>query len=137
VNGYNNYPNGNSNRSVYYHPYAGYIVHNPHLFSGGAYGRIFPPVKPGTFMEAAKVMETILRDAEKIVHRIAVSREFSVAVMNAAQESKPNAVNELLRKIGIRYIPKVSYNPDGLYLEFFGTPETNNCCHLVLMLKWK
>lgn len=123
-----------------YHPYRTwhhYFPPQPYYFYPPAPRYPFPPVNPTQFMSSAKHMQIIMKDASILLSRMSHSREFSYALMEAAQESNQEKVNQLVKETGIQTTPKVSYTPDGLKLDFDIFVENLNCCHLSLSLKWR
>ena len=96
--------------------------------------RQFPEVDPSLFMTSAHHMQAIMRDASKLLDIMARSRKFSYDLMDAAQKSDKGKVNTLIQGTGIQTIPSVSYNPDGLRLQFQGKPEH---IQLILTLRWR
>ncbi|MDM5228657.1 hypothetical protein QUF73_21270 [Cytobacillus sp. NJ13] len=107
----------------YYHPI--------HLY------RTFPAVDPQMFMSSAKKMEVLMRDASTLLVNMAESKKFSYELMSAAQQSKKDAVEKMIKSTGISRIPAVSYTPDGLSLHFESDKEDpQKCCDLTLKLRW-
>ncbi|WP_066291516.1 hypothetical protein [Bacillus sp. FJAT-29937] len=103
----------------------------------GMSNRQYPTVDPGTFMSSAKDMENIMRDVSLLLTKMASSRAFSFELMSAAQASKLEKVNIMIKSTGIKHIPKVSYTPDGLVLHFESVNQLQDCCSLSLKLRWK
>lgn len=77
-----------------------------------------------------------MKDASILLDRMSNSKEFSLQLMGAAQESNQEKVNSLIKNTGIQTIPKVSYTPDGLQLAFSKNVNNLDCCHLRLSLRW-
>lgn len=98
--------------------------------------RSFPLVDPKIFMASAKHMQFLMLDASVILERMATNRKFSFDLMNAAQHSNKNKVQDLIRSTGIKSKPEVEYNPDGLRLLFLKDTTQANCCQLLLHLRW-
>lgn len=98
--------------------------------------RHYPDVNPGMFMNSAKGMEMLMKDASHLLAEMARSRKFSFDLMSAAQQSKADTVEKLIKSTGIKTIPKVTYTPDGLKLHFNSGQEYTNCCELALKLRW-
>lgn len=78
-----------------------------------------------------------MRDASTLLVKMAESKKFSYELMAAAQQSKKDAVEKMIKSTGISRIPAVSYTPDGLSLHFESDKEdTQKCCDLTLKLRW-
>lgn len=88
------------------------------------------------FMTSAKYMQALMKDASVLLEKMADSKEFAVKLMNAAQESKQQLVNDQIKQTGIQNIPSVSFTPDGLKLSFSKDIDHLNCCNLVLSVRW-
>ncbi|WP_282156156.1 hypothetical protein [Cytobacillus gottheilii] len=123
-----------------YHPpvrYLPYVHRNPLPFTGPH--RQFPTVDPGMFMNSAKELEVMMQSASVLLSKMAQSRSFSFELMSAAQESKMEKVQSLIKTTGITLLPKVEYTPSGLRLTFESSADSNaaaNCCQLALKLRW-
>jgi hypothetical protein len=114
----------------YPHAYQSYY-HPVHFY------RTFPAVDPQMFMSSAKKMEVLMRDASTLLVNMAESKKFSYELMSAAQQSKKDAVEKMIKSTGISRIPAVSYTPDGLSLHFESDKEdSQKCCDLTLKLRW-
>ncbi|MFO1445351.1 hypothetical protein KDN24_19550 [Bacillus sp. Bva_UNVM-123] len=124
------YHNGNMSSPSYFHNKYHNHYHPQHAF------RQYPTINPATFMKSAKEMETLMHDATLLLTKMASSRQFSFEFMSAAQASKQDKIQNMLKSTGIKRIPKVSYTPDGLYLNFESGIEQQKCCQLAVKLRW-
>ncbi|MBA4536028.1 hypothetical protein H1Z61_02450 [Bacillus aquiflavi] len=115
--------------------YHQYWIPYPVLYQHPAF-RQFPLVNPSVFMSSASAASMLLDNAKLVVEKVSKSKQFSTRLMNAAQQSKTTEVETIIKSTGIKNMPKISYTPDGLHLEFNDQNETN-CCHLVLMIRWR
>lgn len=106
-----------------------YFVPYPHI-------RQVTPVNPTMFMTSAKHMRIIMKDASILLDKMSDSRKFSLDLMAAAQVSDQEKVKQLLKDTGVQTMPKVTYTPDGLRLNFSSYVEDLDCCHLSLSLRW-
>ncbi|WML47088.1 hypothetical protein RCG23_16040 [Neobacillus sp. PS3-34] len=95
-----------------------------------------PVINPAFFMESAKTMQRVLEDAQTIVGKIAGSKQFSQQLMSAAQSGKMDAVRKIIYSAGVGQMPRISYNPDGLHLEFTASVHSQACCRLIVVLRW-
>lgn len=82
-------------------------------------------------------MQIIMKDASILLNRMASSRQFAFDLMTAAQNSEQAKVNQMLKNTGIQTTPKISFNPDGIILNFSSVAEDLDCCHLTLSLRWR
>ncbi|MCQ6276524.1 hypothetical protein JMM81_16545 [Bacillus sp. V3B] len=88
------------------------------------------------FMNSARQTKGLLKNADLILEKLAHSQQLSLDIMNAAQESKHDKVNELIKSTGIEKISEVSYTPNGLIITFTDKPNNIDCCHLILKVRW-
>lgn len=98
--------------------------------------RQFPQVDPSKFMNSAKYMQSLMRDASTLLDKMADSKDFAFKLMSLAQESKQKQIEKQIQETGIKNIPKVDYTPDGLRLKFETDSEHENCCTLTLAVRW-
>lgn len=100
---------------------------------------MFRPVSasnPDLLIKSAKSSQSLMGDAQKVVDLIASSKPFSTRLMAAAQESKTTVVTDMIKKTGIKTIPDIKYNPDGIRFDFY--PKTGDInTHLIISLKWR
>lgn len=108
----------------------------PNYFVPYPYQRQTTPVNPTMFMTSAQHMRIIMKDASILLDKMSDSRKFSLDLMAAAQVSDQEKVNQLLKGTGVQTMPKVTYTPDGLKLNFSTYVEDLDCCHLSLSLRW-
>jgi hypothetical protein len=132
------YPYYQPCRMTHYFPpnnYVPYWQQPPYFLPYQPY-RQLPAVNPSVFMTSAKHMQIIMKDASLLLAKMSSSRKFSFDLMTAAQNSNHGKVNQLLKGTGVQTMPKVSYTPDGLKLDFSSFAEDMDCCHLSLSLRW-
>ncbi|MFE8702376.1 hypothetical protein ACFYKX_17400 [Cytobacillus sp. FJAT-54145] len=138
---YPNHPNMNYYPQAQHMPpnytYNPYNAQMPHYrFYPQPYYRPFPQVNPDLFMQSAHHMQVLMKDASLLLDRMASSKEYAMNLMGAAQESKMQQVNDMIKGAGITTMPEVSYTPEGLKLYFKSKAEDIDCCHLSLTLRW-
>lgn len=97
----------------------------------------FPPVNPGHLNDSANESRKLMVEASKLLDRLATSKDFATALMEAAQRSETAEVERLIRSIGITSRVDVKYNPDGLHVEFKAEVGGVECCRLVIALRWR
>lgn len=128
----------------YYDSYNRANQYFPSFFSYGylyspyvqSLNRQLPTVNPAIFMNSAKEMEELMKDAGRLLTKIAASKQFSYELMSAAQASKVAIVTNMIKSTGVKKIPRISYTPDGLHLDFKMSDDNSNCCILTLKLRW-
>lgn len=110
-----------------YHPYLHYPLYN----------REFPEANPNLFVQSAKNALTLMSDVELCINKLANSNKLSKDIMNAAQASKTATVEQLIKSTGVKNMPDVSYNPDGITLKFDQRNKPPHCCYLSIQLRWR
>jgi hypothetical protein len=91
---------------------------------------------PDLLVKSAKSSQPLLIDANKVVNILATSISFSTRLMSAAQESKIDTVKDMIRKTGVKVVPDITYNPDGIRFDFHPITGMENC-HIIITLNWK
>lgn len=115
-----------------FHPYGNFF----YAYYPNYTCRQYPDVNPGMFMSSAKDMAILMNDASHLLAQMVKSKKFSLDLMSAAQQSKMDKVEQMIKSTGIKNIPKVAYTPDGLSLHFDSGKAYNECCKLTLKLRW-
>lgn len=98
--------------------------------------RQFLPVNPKMFMETAKKMDPLLKDAEVLMRHISSTEAFAKKLMNAAQQSNLNEVNQMIAQTGIKSKADIRFNPSGLILILSRKNDPLDCCHVELRVRW-
>lgn len=98
--------------------------------------RPLPEVDPKQLRNSAQDALLIISDANIILKRISLSDDFSRKLMKAAQESKPQIVEQLIKSLGTKNVPQIKYNPDGISLNFDHKSIAPHCCFLSFQLRW-
>lgn len=124
------------NPYAYYMPIPYCYQYPARINSGYPDIRQIPAVNPQIFMTSAKDMDILLKDASLVLAKMAKDKKFSYELINAAQLSKQETVEKMIKSIGTKFVPKVKYTPDGLTLTFNTGSEYQDCCSLVLKLRW-
>lgn len=91
---------------------------------------------PDLFIKSAKMSQSLLQDAKKVIDTCANSKQFSTRLMTAAQESNKAVVTSMIRQTGVKTVPDIKYSPDGLHLDFY-PKNGEDICHIVVSLKWR
>ncbi|MBA2174155.1 hypothetical protein H0266_04480 [Halobacillus locisalis] len=95
------------------------------------YYRPYPPVDPEQFTSAANHMEELLKEGEQISSKVKNSQSFATSLMSAAQQSKKDEVEQLLRTVDIHSEMEVSFTPDSLSIRL-----KRDDCKAKLVYKW-
>lgn len=119
----------------YYHPYGYYP--QPYYQSGHWHTRQMPPVDPNQLNLSAKQTRILMKEASRVLDKLADSKEFGRKLMTAAQASQNAEVKRLIKSIGVTSDVEVRYTPDGLRLELKSATEGHDCCKLQIALRWR
>jgi hypothetical protein len=98
--------------------------------------RSLPPVDTKMFIKSSKCIQNLMTSANTIVDKFASSPQFSVDIMTAAQFSNQKEVEKIIHSLGLKDVPKVSYTPDGLTIQFDTSENNFDVCHLSLKIRW-
>jgi len=101
------------------------------------YYRQYPPVDPTLFNQSAITMQKLMRDASRLLDRLAQSKQFAEKIMSAAQESHTAEVKKLIESIGVQSKVDIYYDPDGIRITLSASVQQVQCCRLVIALRWK
>ena len=97
--------------------------------------RPYSATNPDLLVKSAKTSQSIMLDVKKVMDTLATSKPFSNRLMTAAQASEKSVVIDMIRKIGIKNEPDITYNPDGIRFDFYPKAGEENC-HIIVSLKW-
>lgn len=100
------------------------------------YSREFPPVDPAVFTTSVMAFQSLMRDGNIILDRIAESDDFAYQLMDAAQKSDQVTVDQLIRSTGVSSDVKTSFTPDSIRFELRADVEGTDCCRLNMSLRW-
>ncbi|KAA0550212.1 hypothetical protein FZW96_02420 [Bacillus sp. BGMRC 2118] len=98
--------------------------------------REYPPVDSTKFSESATTFRGLMKDASKVLDRLADSKAFAHDVMSAAQLSNTVKVEQLIESTGLNSKVTPTFNPDGLTMVFHDQVEQTDCCKLTMTLRW-
>lgn len=96
----------------------------------------FPPVNPEHLKSSAKKFQALMKEAQQIVVRIGNDEKFAYELMNAAQLSQKEKVENMIKSTGITIKSKVDFTPTGIRIFLDNSDEFNNCCDLLIALRW-
>lgn len=118
---------------ILFPPHAGAMDMNRER--GGTF-RPYSATNPDQLVKSAKTSQSLMLDVKKVMDTLATSKPFSNRLMTAAQASKMSVVIDMIRKLGIKNEPDITYNPDGIRFDFYPKAEEENC-HIIVSLKWR
>jgi hypothetical protein len=99
--------------------------------------RPFPEVNATLFRTSAEKAIALMKDANLVMTKITTSTSYSSDLMSAAQESNQKEVERLIKSTGIKKTPKITYDPDGLTMNFVDYAGDKECCHIITQLRWE
>lgn len=99
--------------------------------------RPFPEVNATLFKTSAEKAIALMKDANLVMTQITSSSSFSSDLMSAAQQSNTKEVERMIKATGIRKTPKITYDPDGITMNFVDYAGEKECCHIITQLRWE
>ena len=99
--------------------------------------RPYPEVNTELFKASAQKAITLMADANLVMEKIHSTSSYSSDLMAAAQQSNQAEVERLIQSAGIKKKPKITYNPDGITMNFQDFVGDRECCHIILQLRWE
>ncbi|ESU31211.1 hypothetical protein G3A_17690 [Bacillus sp. 17376] len=114
------------------------FFHNNRLADnvGTNLARPYPEVNATLFRTSADKAITLMKDANLVMTKITSSTSFSNELMAAAQQSDQKEVERMIQSTGIKKKPKITYNPDGITMNFVDYAGDKECCHIITQLRW-
>jgi hypothetical protein len=104
----------------------------------GLYSRNnFPQIETKTFMASADKTLTLMESAHLVLIKIKTDLSFANQLMNLAQQSNTPEVLQLIRRTGVKVVPVVSFNPDGIHMVFDEKIGEVDCCHIIVNVRWR
>lgn len=120
-----------------------YYLYNPYYYHPTYYypaywpTRNYPAVDANLLYQSANESKKLMKEASRVLDKLAESKEFDAELMYAAQASDIEEVKHLIHSIGVTSDVDVTYNPDGLRLEFRSKVANIDCCKLLIVLRWR
>ncbi|MBT2679073.1 hypothetical protein J7E38_08665 [Bacillus sp. ISL-35] len=99
--------------------------------------RPYPEVNVTLFKTSAEKAIALMKDANLVMAKITSSSSFSSDLMSAAQQSNTKEVERMIKATGIKKFPKITYNPDGITMNFVDYAGEKECCHIITQLRWE
>jgi hypothetical protein len=98
--------------------------------------RQFPPVDIHKLDVSVHKFQTLIRQADLLVNKLAEDPKFTKELMSAAQQSNKRRVNELILSTGITLRVKSTFTPSGIKIILDNSGMEEDCCNLLIGLKW-
>ncbi|MFT9598991.1 hypothetical protein [Mesobacillus sp.] len=105
-------------------------------WNGTDLARPYPAVNATLFKTSAVKAIALMEDANLVMAKITSSTSFSSELMAAAQQSDQKEVERMIQSTGIKKKPKITYNPDGITMNFVDYAGDKECCHIITQLRW-
>ena len=96
----------------------------------------FPPVDTKLFNKSAQKYQELMKQTGLFVDKVATSHQFANNLMEAAQLSNKEKVNELILSTGITIKVETHFTPTGIILVFDNAETEVDCCNLRMVLRW-
>jgi len=120
-----------------YDSYDSGFYYPPNYYMNYWPSRQYPDVNPKVLNQSAQASKNLMEEASLVLDKLATSEEFSTALMSAAQESNTTEVKRLIHSLDVTSDVDITYNPDGLHLEFKSNIADIHCCTLTVALRWR
>lgn len=88
-------------------------------------------------MASADKTLTLMESANLVLSKIKNDSSFAHQLMDFAQKSNTPEVLKLIRRTGVKVVPVVSFNPDGIHMVFDEKLGEVDCCHLIVVVRWR
>jgi hypothetical protein len=88
-------------------------------------------------MASADKTLTLMESANLVLTKIKDDTSFAHQLMVLAQQSNTSEVLQLIRRTGVKVVPVVSFNPDGIHMVFDEKLGQVDCCHLIVVVRWR
>ncbi|MCJ8008221.1 hypothetical protein ACFFF5_11330 [Lederbergia wuyishanensis] len=125
--------------NYYYNPY-GYSYRGASVFypfpSPFCTRQMFPTISTKQFIQSTEKYRILVNEANKLINKISTSPKLAQDIMEAAQKSNQQKVNQLIQSTGITVKTKTHFNPDGIVVELSNAKDPSDCCTLKLALRW-
>ncbi|GAE33127.1 hypothetical protein [Halalkalibacter akibai] len=94
--------------------------------------RQFPPVNISSFQQSLTAYQSLLEQGRAIINGLLGSEERMRRLMDAAQRSADEEVDQIIRETGVTKTVETAYNPTGVTF----TLREEGCCTLMMNLRW-
>ena len=96
----------------------------------------FPPVNTQRLNASAGKMLEVIKQSQLLINRIVDSPNFAHNLMDAAQLSNQQKVDELILSAGITSKVITKFSPSGIHIELDNAETLGECCKLQIALRW-
>lgn len=96
----------------------------------------FPPVNPSGLEDSAKRFKKLMEQAHLLIEKIAEEPNFAYNLMDAAQKSNSQKVNELIASTGVTIRTKTEFTPTGIHIVLENSEIAGGCCDMLIALRW-
>ncbi|MEK0290076.1 hypothetical protein P5F77_06265 [Caldifermentibacillus hisashii] len=96
----------------------------------------FPPVNIGKFETSARQFQKLMEQASRFVNKVVEDHQYAYKLMNTAQLSNQQRVEELIRSTGINIHFHIHFTPTSIQIILDNSDNQYNCCQLVMELRW-
>lgn len=127
---------------MYFSPFAyvAYPFYKPNQYVYNQYSLqaqySFPPVNTDKLHVSAERFQALIREASLLTNKIVDDPAFAHELMNAAQLSDQDQVDQLILSTGITIRATAYFSPSGIRIEFDSTEQGESCCKLDMRLIW-
>lgn len=96
----------------------------------------FPPVDTKQLHSSAERFQVVMREARLLIDKIVSTPSFAHELMNAAQQSNQQRVDDLIASTGVSIRVKTTYSPTGIQIQLDSSEPGEGCCKLEMNLLW-
>jgi len=96
----------------------------------------FPPVNTQRLHASAGKMLEVIKQSQLLINTIVDSPDFARNLMDAAQLSNQQKVDELIQSVGITSKVTTKFTPSGIHIELDNAEMLGECCKLQIALRW-
>ncbi|MEK5038522.1 hypothetical protein [Sporosarcina sp. FSL K6-3457] len=109
---------------------------HPHWIASQNAPNPFPPVDTHRLHASAEKMLEVIKQSQLLIKHIADSPGFAHDLMDAAQLSNQQKVDELIQSTGITSKVTTTFSPSGIHVELDNAETAGECCKLHIALRW-
>lgn len=96
----------------------------------------FPPIDIKRLHSSAENFRKIMREAHLLIDKIVSTPSFASELMDAAQLSNQQKVENLILSTGVSVKIKATFSPTGILIGFDNSEVEAGCCKLNISLPW-
>ncbi len=116
----------------------GYYPHTiPHTWEQyRQQGVVLPPVQTAPLMSSANLTTDLINDARTITDILAFNQNLVFQLIDAAQKSQTDKVNDIIKNFPVKNRLRVTYTPGIIKLRLLPLDPKNTCCSIEMSLNW-